>query len=147
MTRQEFLKLCGGGCLAVVAMTTFGGIARAATPMPLQDEQENKLAIEKSKFEKKKNDEITYRKYIKISPEGLDYPIVVYRFEENDYAALLLQCTHRGTELNINGDTVSCPAHDSEFSNKGEVLNGPADEPLKTFTVTSDEQFIYVNLV
>ncbi|WP_276132388.1 Rieske (2Fe-2S) protein [Polluticoccus soli] len=146
MTRQEFLKLCGGGCLAVVAMTALGGVAKAAIKQPLQDE-ENKIAIEKSKFEKKKDDEVTYRTYIKISPEGLDFPIVVYRFDENDYAALLLQCTHRGAELNINGDTVSCPAHDSEFSNRGEVLNGPADEPLKTFAVTSDEQFIYVNLV
>lgn len=147
MTRQEFLKLCGGGCLAVVAMTALGGVANAATGFPLQDE-ENKIAIEKSKFEKKKKgDEVVYRKYIKISPEGSEFPIVIYRFDENDYAALLLKCTHRGAELNINGDTVSCPAHDSEFNRKGEVLNGPADEPLKTFAVTSDEQFIYVNLV
>ncbi|MCD6062829.1 MAG: hypothetical protein K0R82_740 [Flavipsychrobacter sp.] len=145
MTRQEFLKLCGGGCLGFVAMTALGGIAQASAALPFQDDA-NKVMVEKCKFEKKKGDEVVYRKYIKIFPGDMEYPIVIYRFAENDYLAILLKCTHRGTELNVNGDTISCPAHDSEFSNKGEVLNGPADEPLKIFTVTSDEQFIYVNL-
>lgn len=146
MTRQEFVKLCGTTCLAAAGMAFLGPEVLAAQPIRLQEDG-NKLAIEKSKFQKKKRDEVIFRKYIKITPEGSDYPIVIYRFDEDDYAALLLQCTHRGTELNVNGDSLSCPAHDSEFSSRGAVLQGPADEPLRTFTVTSDEQFIYVNLV
>jgi cytochrome b6-f complex iron-sulfur subunit len=145
MTRKEFVKLCGSSCIAVVGMSLFAEQAMAA--MQVNQDEENKLTIEKEKFiKKKKDEEITYKKYIKITPGNSEYPILVYRFDENDYAAVLLKCTHRGTELNVNGDMLTCPAHDSEFSLKGEVLQGPADESLQTFPVTTDELNVYINL-
>jgi len=48
-------------------------------------------------------------------------------------------CTHAGGPLcegGIWGDSVTCPWHGSEFNVRtGEVINGPADEPLKTYQV------------
>jgi cytochrome b6-f complex iron-sulfur subunit len=49
-------------------------------------------------------------------------------------------------ELNVNGDMLSCPAHGSEFNNKGAVLQGPAERPLKKFPVTTDNENIYIHI-
>jgi len=48
-------------------------------------------------------------------------------------------CTHRGGPLNegkLNGSTVTCPWHGSQFNVcSGAVLRGPATEPVKTYRV------------
>lgn len=49
------------------------------------------------------------------------------------------KCTHRGGPLcegSLVGDVVTCPWHGSQFNVRtGEVVQGPADEPLETFRV------------
>jgi Rieske Fe-S protein len=76
-----------------------------------------------------------FKKYVVVSNEKLEYPICVYRLSDNNYQALLMRCTHQGTELQVFGDRLQCPAHGSEFSNTGAVQNGPADSPLRTFPI------------
>lgn len=72
---------------------------------------------------------------------------MVYRFSETDFKALLLRCTHQSYELNVSGDLISCAAHGSEFTNKGDVVQGPAEQSLKSFPITIDENNIYIQLV
>ena len=76
-----------------------------------------------------------FKKYLVLQNEILQYPICVYRFDEYSYEALLMKCSHQGTELQVFGDKLQCPAHGSEFNNHGEVENGPANIPLRTFPV------------
>lgn len=52
---------------------------------------------------------------------------------ENKYHALWTGCTHQGTELQVFGDRLQCPAHGSEFANTGAVL-----KRLGTFTHLSN---------
>ena len=86
------------------------------------------------------------KKYIVVENDQLEYPICVYRFSENDYKALLMKCTHQGTELQVFGDRLQCPAHGSEFTNTGSVQNGPADRPLRTFNITVLDNSIRIRL-
>ena len=102
--------------------------------------------VNKSDFLKVDKEKTGYRKYILVKPENADYPIVIYRKDESTYSALLLRCTHQGNELTVSGDLLTCSAHGSEFSNSGEIIQGPADQQLKSFVVTNDEKFIYVQL-
>jgi len=85
-------------------------------------------------------------KYIVAHNDKLEYPICVYRFSENEYKALLMKCTHQGTELQVFGDRLQCPAHGSEFTNTGAVQNGPADTPLRTFNISVLPESIKIKL-
>ena len=78
---------------------------------------------------------MAYREYIIVRNEKLEFPLCVYRFSENDYSVLLMKCTHQGTELLAAGDHLHCPAHGSEFSNRGMVAHGPAETNLRRFNV------------
>lgn len=97
-------------------------------------------------FEIKKKNQSAFKQYLVVHNEKLQYPICVYRFNENNYTALLMRCTHQGNELQVFGDKLQCPAHGSEFNNRGEVKNGPADTSLRTFPVTITNNQLKISL-
>lgn len=142
MERKEFIQHIGTSCLACLGVS-FLFDSCVATHYVEGLESKNGLKIGKNEFliesEKKR-----FRKYLIVKNKKLDYPIVVYRFSDNDYNALLLRCTHQGYELNVNGDLISCTAHGSEFTNKGVVTQGPAERNLKSFPVTIEQNFINI---
>ena len=41
----------------------------------------------------------SYRSFIIIRNEAMQYPVCVYRFSNSEYSALWMRCTHQGTEL------------------------------------------------
>src|SRR5437870_5801697 len=128
MNRKEFIKECSYACAGVMTASWMLSSC-ASTKYVHVENKDNLLTVFKSEFV----EGTQTRHSIIIKATNLDYPIVLYRFAEQDYKALLLRCTHQGSELNVNGDMLTCPAHGSEFSNKGEILSGPADQKLITF--------------
>ncbi len=98
-------------------------------------------------FITKKSDQTTYKQYLVVQHEKLKYPICVFRFDENNYEALLMRCTHQGTELQVFGDRFQCPAHGSEFNNRGEVKQGPAATSLRKFPVTITNNQLKISLI
>lgn len=87
-----------------------------------------------------------YLKHVVVQNDALRYPIVVFRFDSNQYKALLMKCSHQGTELQVFGDRLQCPAHGSEFTNTGNVQNGPADSALRSFPVIKEIKTIKIDL-
>ena len=81
-----------------------------------------------------------------IKTESWDFPICIYRIEQNRFVSSLMKCTHSGCELNVGGGIYSCPCHGSEFSNTGKLLEGPAETNLETFKTETDNENIYVYL-
>jgi uncharacterized protein YbjT (DUF2867 family)/nitrite reductase/ring-hydroxylating ferredoxin subunit len=61
---------------------------------------------------------------------------------EGSLCATQAKCTHKQGPLNkgkLDGSTVTCPWHGSQFNVcTGEVLRGPATEPVKTYRVRVD---------
>ena len=145
MNREDFIKKCGLGCLGAMMMPA---ILQGCAGTKYIDAgiEGSDLLIPLSSFEKIKDDVVQYRKYIVASNDTLQFPICVYRLSENDYRALWMKCTHQGTELHVFGDRLQCPAHGSEFTTTGAVQNGPAADPLRSFSVTVSETTLKINL-
>lgn len=141
MDRKEFIKTCGYACLGA---SSTGMLLQScvATKSITADIVDDNLVVPKSDFFKKED----YLKYIIVRNNNLQFPIYVFRFSENEYAALYLQCTHQGNELNAYGDKLVCSAHGSEFNNKGAVTNGPATDPLRSFPVHINNQHLLISL-
>jgi Rieske Fe-S protein len=145
MNRKEFLKTCGFGCLAGITGITL--LQSCSSSHILSKEiKGSDILVPISDFEIKKERETTYKKYIIIQNELLKSPICVYRFDATDYAAMLMVCTHQGAELQVFGDKLQCPAHGSEFNNRGVLENGPADEDLRKFPIIIENNILKISL-
>ncbi len=66
-----------------------------------------------------------------------DHAAAVYRAEDGALTVLLAKCTHLGCTVRWNPAerTWDCPCHGSRFAPTGEVVNGPAAEPLGSTTL------------
>jgi Rieske Fe-S protein len=61
--------------------------------------------------------------------------VIVARVDANTLAACSAICTHKGCEVEYDGDAKewSCPCHGSRFALDGQVTHGPAKKPLEQF--------------
>ena len=104
------------------------------------------LFLSKDDFTVKQKGGTAYSSFIIIRNDALQFPVCVYRFNDNEYSALWMKCTHQGAELQASGDVLQCPAHGSEFNSRGQVKNGPAGANLRTFPVTVTNNEIFIDL-
>ena len=143
MHRREFIKNSCTACLSLTVLSTLVSSC-VATKYISGELGKDWLIISKDEFKVKQKGGTAYSSFIIVRNDALQFPICVYRLNDNEYSALWMKCTHQGAELQASGDVLQCPAHGSEFNNKGEVTNGPAGVNLRTFpvTVTNNELFI-----
>lgn len=145
MDRKNFIKTCGFACVGGSAMATLlqsCGVSKTLSGTI----KDSDLLVSLSDFETKAGNETHYKKYIVVNNDLLKFPICLYRFDAQNYSALWLRCAHQGAELQVFGDKLQCPAHGSEFDNKGTVTNGPADKNLLSFPVTIDGNNLKISL-
>jgi Rieske Fe-S protein len=83
---------------------------------------------------------------IVIRHDQLRYPVCIVRFSETEIVALLMRCTHQGTELQLFGDRFECPAHGSEFDTRGTVIHGPAGDDLRTLPLVIRDNQLRISL-
>ncbi|MEO5890234.1 MAG: Rieske (2Fe-2S) protein [Ferruginibacter sp.] len=145
MDRKGFIKSCGFACIGGGALAM---LVQSCSPVKLLSGKiaGDNLVVLISDFETRNGKEIYFKKYIVVQNDILQYPVCVYRSNENEYTALWMRCTHQGTELQVFGDKLQCPAHGSEFNSKGGIQNGPADIKLRTFPVTIDNNQLKISL-
>ena len=72
--------------------------------------------------------------------------IALFHRGEEVYA-LSLVCTHLGCTVQVSGERLSCPCHGSLFDLRGNVLQGPADRPLKRLRTEARAGMIEVTAV
>lgn len=145
MDRRRFLV---NSCTACLSATALAGVLSScsATRYISGTLGKDGLTLDTGEFIVQQNGKATFRSYIIVRNEALQYPICVYRLNEKEYSALWMRCTHQGAELQASGDYLQCSAHGSEFDNKGTVKNGPADRNLRNFPVTVTRTQIFIDL-
>lgn len=145
MERKLFLKQCGTYCLGSLLgaglLASCSGYYYATATI-----SDNALVVNKNEFKEVKNGNTAYRKFVLVRTDKLNFPICIYRLDDSNYSALLMECTHKGCELTPQGDYLVCPCHGSEFNNTGKVQNPPAELDLHQYKITFNEENIYVHL-
>ena len=145
MDRREFIK---NGCTACLSATVIAAMlpSCASTRYISGTLGKDGLFVDTNEFQTKQNGKTGYRSFIIVRNDALQYPVCVYRFNDNEYSALWMRCTHQGTELQASGDRLQCTAHGSEFDNKGAVKTGPADKALRSFPVSVLNNQLFIDL-
>jgi len=145
MDRRKFIQTSCTACLSATVLA--GLLSSCKTTKYISGKlSTDGLLVNADEFKIIKGGTESYRSYIIVRNEVLQYPICVYRVSDSEYSALWMQCTHQGTELQASGDFLQCPAHGSEFSNRGKITNGPADKDLRTFPVTVSKNELFIDL-
>ncbi len=145
MNRKEFIKIGGFSCLGLTVCSLLLQGCVGSKLISVQILGEN-IVVPIKDFEMTKNGEKSFKKYIIAQNDLLKFPICVYRFSDNDFKALYMQCTHQGAELNAYEDKLVCSAHGSEFDTNGNATNSPAFSPLKSFNVQIENQNLLISL-
>lgn len=144
MDRRSFLIT---GCAACVGagsvLTLVSGCGAASMGAVIEGSD---LVVPMTAFEIVAGGKTTFRNVVTVRHDILQYPIAVYRFSATEYSALFMRCTHQGTELQAFGDALECPAHGSEFDDRGNVTHGPAAAGLRRFPVTPENDHVRISL-
>lgn len=144
MQRREFIKTTCLACAGTFAASSFLSACKSSKYITSYTIVNKKLSVKKSEFivvEKGKQKSV---KNILLKPAEFQFPIVIYKINETEYKTIYMQCSHQGCELNAYEAALVCPCHGAEFNNKGEVTQGPAENNLKTFATTHDDETIYI---
>lgn len=142
MDRRSFIFK---SCAACIGATVFSGFMESCKSVAYATGSltDNGLKVPLKDFQLRKGG---YHSYVIIRHESLQYPICVYRFTDKEYAALWMQCSHQGAELQVNGERLTCPAHGSEFDRRGIVQQGPAATALRSFPIQVNEDHLFIDL-
>lgn len=146
MLRKNFIKTCGFACLSGTVFTSLLQSCASTNYFASSIFANNQIAIKKTEFVRMKKNKPVQRKHILVKTDKLHFPLCIFKISKENYSALLMECTHKGCELQPNGSFLICPCHGSEFTNRGIVQNPPAQENLKSFKTTTDNDNIYVQL-
>lgn len=72
---------------------------------------------------------------IDVRENNVSRKVIVARVDANTVAACSAICTHKGCDVEYDGDAKEwlCPCHGSRFALDGQVKRGPAKKPLEQF--------------
>jgi cytochrome b6-f complex iron-sulfur subunit len=122
VTRRRFLHIVAGGVGGVAAV---GCMSSGVGPEPVGDVPAGNVAI---------------------LPVGSVRPLAAVPAcvgrDANGVYAMTLTCTHAGCDMgqqgSVSGMGLFCACHGSRFDTNGNVVAGPAPQPLEHFAVTVD---------
>jgi len=143
MDRRGFIKTGCKICLLGAAGIMLPGLTGAAIA-------KGKNGVYKTKVTDKNQLEIPLDLFLEtnlriVSVKGWDYDLAVHKKEDGSFAAILMRCTHMENQLDITGEGFQCSLHGSLFDKDGNVLKGPAEQPLTQYKTEISEQVVIIS--
>lgn len=135
MDRQEFFRLVGTSVGAIFLTRCLAGCAGSGTdeitPKPTPTQKVDFTL----RLDDKANDNLNVKGGYVVANS-----IIVAQTKAGNFVAVSAECTHAGTQLifKSSDDQFYCPLHLSRFDTSGNVLVGPASQPLKQYKVAPD---------
>lgn len=86
---------------------------------------------------------------VRIEGEVLPDPILIVMGEDDHYYALKNVCTHAGRMIDPVAGTITlacCSLSSSTFDYQGNVLSGPAKEPLTRYSLKNKDSKLIIDL-
>lgn len=132
--RRKFIALAAGGCAALALP---GCASVMATRFPTSGGQ---VRIPLASYPQLAQP----GEHLVLLPEGSASPIYLFALEGGRYIALSSVCTHLGCIVEVEGERLVCPCHGSTYERSGQVVRGPAENPLRAIplTVAGDGELI-----
>ncbi len=109
----------------IVGLLTIGGLARFLSPR--LETQRARLDVPQKPVPV--NGALVYRQS----------RVALINDRQETYA-LDLTCTHLGCTVTVTPTDIVCPCHGSRFDRRGQVLEGPAQRPLRRLTLAEIDQ-------
>lgn len=141
MNRKQFLKTVAATAVGAPLLGLLKACAPSA-PIVYARLQEDRALLPASSL----GDLSVAGSYVKAYVPGHANPLLLFQREDGELAAVLSTCSHSGCEVKKLRTKFECPCHGSEYDLRGNVLRGPAPEPLQTFRVLRSGEFVEVRL-
>lgn len=140
MDRETFLKIAGSAIVAGPASVLLDG---CSTPYVVYATAVGKtVSIPVSTLP----DLAVPNSVVKVYVEGFANPLHLFEDEEGKLRAILSTCSHSGCEVRKLRAKFECPCHGSEYDLRGQVLRGPAPDPLDAFEVRQRDAVLEILL-
>lgn len=143
MKRREFLTWVGIGGLATYLPVALAACSPQKTELPLivsATDSEGYQSIGTL-------DQLTEKGQL-LSKELAIGSVLVIQKPDNPQEVIAVNpsCPHAGCSVNWKADQNAfiCPCHDSKFAADGQLLEGPAEEPLKRYEAKLEGKTILV---
>ncbi len=140
LNRRSFLqRVLGGGVILAGLTSVFSALAYFTTGSAMRRKYERLHKIgDIAQFPP------GYSRILRIESDS----VLVARSNSGDFFALSAICPHKGclVEWNREEDRLICPCHAAYFDLKGNVLKGPAQRGLQSYTLNRIGDSIYLKV-
>jgi cytochrome b6-f complex iron-sulfur subunit len=132
------------GSFAITYLNSCSDDSNPASPSGSGNNVDTEIKIDITLAEN--NDLQTVGGSIAIESNDIDASgMLVIRSGENSVAAFSRTCTHQGCTLpNFLNGLARCPCHGSRFDTAGNVENGPATQPLRSYNAVIEDNIITI---
>jgi cytochrome b6-f complex iron-sulfur subunit len=134
MNRKEFFQKVGFGAAAVLVPACIAGVVSSCSS-DSSDGGSSPVVVPPSPVGVNFTLDVSTGSLATNGGFLVSNGIVVARTLEGGFLAVSAACTHEGTIVNYNSSVNNfvCPNHNSQFSNKGVVTQGPAKSNLTEY--------------